>query len=286
MYAKNVVAASALLSIVAAVPMAKREVVWVTKVEEDVVTVPVTQTVWVDPTGSHYGHHGHSTVTSHVQSTLTVDATSSSPEATSSSVAPSSYETLTTSSTSVYVAPTTSSTSVYVAPTTSSTSVYVAPTTSSTSVYVAPTTRSTSVYVAPTTSTSSAAAATSAASSSGGSVTSGPGLSGTSYTGDFTWYADGLGACGITSGPSDHIVAISEIIYDAYAAEAGSNPNNNPMCGKTVTMTGVDGESYTATVVDRCTGCAEGDLDLSEDYFNTVTSNGNGRVSNMSWKFD
>ena len=117
-------------------------------------------------------------------------------------------------------------------------------------------------------------------------MTYGPGASGTSYTGDLTWYATGLGSCGITSGPSDHIVAVSHILYDSYSAEAAGNPNNNPVCGKTVSIVGKDGSTYTATVVDRCTGCAEGDLDLSENYFNTVTENGNGRVSGMSWKFD
>ena len=296
MYAKNVLAAGALVSAAAAIPMAKRDIVWVTQTDEAVVTVPVTTTVWVDASSAtHYGHnhHKHSTTSSAV-SVAPVSSVESSIQSTTAVPTPSStsvYVAPTTSSTSEYVAPTTS-TSVYVAPTTS-TSIYVAPTTStsvwvapttSTSVYVAPTT-STSVYVAPTTSTSSAPAATSSA-SSGSGLTYGPGASGTSYTGDLTWYATGLGSCGITSGPSDHIVAVSHILYDSYSAEAAGNPNNNPVCGKTVSIVGKDGSTYTATVVDRCTGCAEGDLDLSENYFNTVTENGNGRVSGMSWKFD
>ncbi|KXL50013.1 MAG: hypothetical protein FE78DRAFT_138815 [Acidomyces sp. 'richmondensis'] len=190
-------------------------------------------------------------------------ATSPSPVESSSTVAPSTQE---LSSSSVYVVPTTSS-------------VYVAPTTAAPS----------STSVASTTSSAAPAAASSSAASSassGDSITYGPGAAGTSYTGDLTWYQTGLGACGITSSPSDHIVAISEVIYDAYDAEAGGNPNNNPMCGKTVTITGVDGIPYTATVVDRCTGCDEASLDLSQDFFNLVTSNGNGRVYNINWKFD
>ena len=313
MYTKNVLAVSgAFLSVVAAVPMAKRDVVWVTEIKEDVVTMPVTTTVWVTPgeatptssDASHFGHHRHSQVTSYVQSTVTVSAVTSSSEessaeptsaASSSEAAPSSssvYVAPTTSSvyvapttSSVYVAPTTSSTSVYVAPTTSS--VYVAPTTSSTSVYVAPTTTSvyvaptpTSTYVAPTT-TSAAPAATSSAAAG---VSSGSGASGTTYTGDMTWYDVGLGACGLTSSPSDHIVAISESIFDSYTQ--GGNPNNNPLCGKSVTITGVDGTARTATIVDRCTGCAAADLDLSADFFNLVTDNGDGRVHNVKWKFD
>lgn len=269
MFAKRVIAASALLAVVAAVPLNKRDIVWVTEIAEDIVTIPVTKTVWVTPgevipteASSHFGHHFRSTI--HVQSTMTVPAaTPSSPAESSPAAAPSSE---TSSSSSVYVAPTTSS-------------VYVAPISTALS----------STWVAPTTSSSASAAASSSAassSSSSDSITYGPGAAGTSYTGDLTWYQTGLGACGITSTPSDHIVAISEVIYDAYDAEAGSDPNNNPMCGKTVTITGVDGSPYTATVVDRCTGCDEESLDLSEDFFNMVTNYGNGRVYNISWKFN
>ena len=123
---------------------------------------------------------------------------------------------------------------------------------------------------------------------SGGSYPSngltGDAAPGTAYTGDFTWYQTGLGACGITSSPSDHIVAISEDMFDLYTPPSG-NPNDNTLCGKTVDLTGVDGTIYPAKIVDRCTGCAISDLDLSEDFFNTVTNNGNGRVSGMHWVF-
>ncbi|KAK3674483.1 hypothetical protein LTR78_005569 [Recurvomyces mirabilis] len=90
---------------------------------------------------------------------------SSSADATSSSVyvAPSSSSVYVTPS--LYSAP--SSSSVYVAPTTSS--VYVAPTTSSTSVYVAPTTSSSSAWIAPSSASSSASAPSySSAPSTGG----------------------------------------------------------------------------------------------------------------------
>nr|POE52114.1 allergen asp f 7 [Quercus suber] len=311
----------AFLSFAAAVPMNKRDVVWVTMTQEDVVTVPVTKTVWLEPgeetaatstatsAVAHYGHgHGHNTkATSTVHSTVTVKPIASSEE----SAAPSTYEAPTTS-TSVYVAPPATSTSEYVVPTPSSTSVhidsttfssvYIAPTTSSvyiaptissttssTSVYVAPTTSSTSAYVAPpatsTTvapvSTSSPAAATATQAYSSGSGSS-P-MSGKSYSGDLTYYSTGMGACGITSGYSDHIVAISEVIFDEFTPNG--NPNNNPLCGQKVSITGSSGSKYEATIVDRCTGCAAADLDLSQGFFDIVEPSGDGRVHNVDWTF-
>jgi hypothetical protein len=333
MYAKTIAISGALAALAAAVPMAKRDVVWVTQTAVDMVTVPVTTTLWVDPTDVpvHYGHqHSHWTPSHPASSAPSVSA----PAAPSSTeAAPSSYETpassstevapvstAETSSSSVYVAPTTSSvyvapttsTSVYVAPTTStsvyvapttSTSVYVAPTTS-TSVYVAPSTTSvyaapttSSVYVAPTTtetpsSTSAAPPAYSSSSSGSGDGVTGMGAPGTWYEGDLTYFAVGLGACGNTSTEADHMVAVSEKIFDSYLSEAGGNPNNVAICGKYVTITGVDGNPYKAQIMDRCPGCDEGSLDLPETFFNTVTydpstkKSGDGRVHNIKWEFD
>lgn len=308
MYSKNLFVAGALISVVAAVPLAanKRDVVWVTETDEAVVTVPVTTTIWVNPgetaptaistaeaqvSISHYGHHGHSWSSSAAATSAPAPA-SSAPSSSSSSVyvAPSSSSVyVAPSSSSVYVAP--SSSSVYVAPTTS-TSIYAAP---ATSTYVAPTTSSTSQDVAPSSSASpttaqsysSASAAAPAAASctnaNTGNTLSGQAAVGTSYSGDLTYYQTGLGACGCTSGQSDAIVAVSESLFDQYTI--AGNPNLNPLCGKQVSITGVNGQAYTATIVDRCTGCKVEDLDLSQGFFNTVTNNGDGRVHNMNWSF-
>ncbi|CAD0109184.1 unnamed protein product [Aureobasidium uvarum] len=313
----GIIAASALFgAIVNAAPLNKRDVVWVTEIETDIVTVPVTLTVWADAaeettvsttttesssaatTESRHGHKFfHSKASTSSTPVAIVSTTSSSPIF----VAPTPSSTLvyvapTTSTTSTYVAPTTSSSEVYVAPTTTSSEVYVAPTTSSTEVYVAPTTSteayvaptiaSTSeVYVAPTTSTTSSAPAATTSASSGSGSSSGLAASGTEYTGDLTWYDVGLGACGLTSTSDEAIVAISQDIFDN-AQYKTANPNLNPLCGKYVTITGKGGQTYQAKVVDRCVGCAEADLDLSQDFFNKVTSNGDGRVSGMSWTWN
>jgi hypothetical protein len=310
----GIIAASALFGAIAnAAPLNKRDVVWVTEIETDIVTVPVTMTVWANAeettvssttTESRHGHqffHSKAPKASTTSTLVSIASTTSvpapvvpTPSSTSIDVAPapsttSVYVAPTPSTTSIYVAPTTSTTEAYVAPTTSSTSIYVAPTTSSTSVYVAPTTstyvaptiESTSVYVAPTTSTTSSAPAATTSASSGG-VSSGLAASGTEYSGDLTWYDVGLGACGVTNVDGDHIVAISHVIFDAYST---GNPNTNPLCGKYVSIQGKDGQTHQAKVVDRCVGCVEGDLDLSHEFFNAVTSNGDGRVSGMSWSW-
>jgi hypothetical protein len=300
----GIIAASALFGAIAnAAPLNKRDVVWVTEIETDVVTVPVTMTVWANAeetaaatttTESRHGHQFFHSKAPKVSTTPTPISVAPAPSTTSVYVAstPSTtsvYVAPTPSTTSIYVAPTTSSTEVYVAPTTSSTEVYVAPTTSAvyvapetTSTYVAPTIESTSVYVAPTTSTTSSAPAATTSAASGG-VSGGMAASGTEYSGELTWYDVGLGACGFTNVDGDHIVAISHTIFDSYST---GNPNTNPLCGKYVSIQGKDGQTHQAKVVDRCVGCVEGDLDLSHEFFNTVTSNGDGRVSGMSWSWN
>lgn len=48
-----------------------------------------------------------------------------------------------------------------------------------------------------------------------------------------TYFTDGLGACGVTSGPNDYIVALSEALFDPQTPNG--NPNNNPLCGQKLT---------------------------------------------------
>ncbi len=69
------------------------------------------------------------------------------------------------------------------------------------------------------------------------------------YTGDLTYYGPGLGACGITSSDTDHIVSISHFTFDAVSK--GSNPNANPLCGHKLRAVR-NGSSIDLTVVDRC----------------------------------
>ncbi|KIV77991.1 hypothetical protein PV11_09762 [Exophiala sideris] len=101
------------------------------------------------------------------------------------------------------------------------------------------------------------------------------------FTGDLTYYAPGLGACGVTSTDSDKIVAISHLLFDA--ASTGSDPNANPLCGKKIRASR-DNSSVDLTVVDRCTGCQAKDLDVTVDSFAMLANVDLGRVS-VEWNW-
>ena len=47
-----------------------------------------------------------------------------------------------------------------------------------------------------------------------------------------------------------------------------------------------NGKSVTVTVVDRCVGCAEYDLDFSPSAFGQLASLSVGRLNNVQWSFD
>lgn len=100
------------------------------------------------------------------------------------------------------------------------------------------------------------------------------------YTGDLTFYAPGLGACGIDSGENDAVVAVSHLTFDA--VQKGSNPNSNPLCGKKIRAQRVNEEGKTVsidvTVVDRCTGCKPTDIDVSPAMFKKMAHPDLGRV--------
>jgi hypothetical protein len=62
-----------------------------------------------------------------------------------------------------------------------------------------------------------------------------------------------LGACGINSDDNSEIVSISHFTFDA--AQKGSDPNANPLCGRKIRAQRVNNGkqvSVDLTVVDRC----------------------------------
>jgi len=99
--------------------------------------------------------------------------------------------------------------------------------------------------------------------------------------GDGTFFATGLGACGITNVDTDYIVAVSEIRFDAVST---GNPNTNPLCGKKVKIS-FGGATATATIVDRCTGCGKDSLDMTTTLFQVFSPLGVGRIHGIVWSF-
>ncbi|KAK8050958.1 RlpA-like double-psi beta-barrel-protein domain-containing protein-containing protein [Apiospora rasikravindrae] len=98
------------------------------------------------------------------------------------------------------------------------------------------------------------------------------------YSGSMTYnpYNGNLGACGRPINNGDSTVAVAPKFFTA------GNPGNDPICGRTVTIT-YNGKSATAQVWDKCPGCGDNDLDATPDLFTRmVGSLDPGRV-NVQW---
>jgi expansin (peptidoglycan-binding protein) len=92
--------------------------------------------------------------------------------------------------------------------------------------------------------------------------------------GEGTYYdADGTGNCSFDPSPDDLMVAaINTIDYDGAAA-----------CGACARVDGPGG-SVTVRIVDRCPGCAEGDVDLAPQAFERIAELSAGRVP-ITWRY-
>ncbi|EHK18420.1 expansin-like protein [Trichoderma virens Gv29-8] len=91
--------------------------------------------------------------------------------------------------------------------------------------------------------------------------------------GDITFYNTGLGACGFFNNDEEYVVAVSAALFDSQS-----------VCGRSISVN-FNGRSVNAQVVDRCAGCAFGDVDLSPRAFSDLTGSLDaGRVQG-SWDF-
>ncbi len=91
-------------------------------------------------------------------------------------------------------------------------------------------------------------------------------------TGEGTYYdADGTGNCSFAADPSRMVAAINGPDYATAA-----------WCGACVEVTGPSG-TVVVRIVDKCPGCASGDLDLSREAFARIAPISAGRV-NISWR--
>ena len=108
-------------------------------------------------------------------------------------------------------------------------------------------------------------------SSGGGSDASRDAAGSVDYSGEATYYAaDGTGACGLKASPNDLLVAAMN-----------KSQYSKSRCGQCVLVTGPKG-TVKVRIVDLCPGCANGDLDLSEQAFAAIASLSAGRVK-ITW---
>jgi len=92
-------------------------------------------------------------------------------------------------------------------------------------------------------------------------------------SGQFTYYAVGMGACGQQNVDSDNVVALNTPSWDG-----GSH------CFETVTIT-INGITMPAQVVDRCESCGPGDLDFSSGLFHSFGGTDAQGVMYGTWSF-
>ncbi|KAI1754321.1 RlpA-like double-psi beta-barrel-protein domain-containing protein-containing protein [Xylaria castorea] len=98
-------------------------------------------------------------------------------------------------------------------------------------------------------------------------------------SGDLTYYAPGLGACGVYNSEDDAVVALSWQLFDGYTPNG--NPNLNTLCGRQIQIS-LGGNSAVVTVRDRCQGCQKDDLDVPVKVFSQLADPDAGRVR-MTW---
>ncbi|KAJ5804452.1 uncharacterized protein N7518_000755 [Penicillium psychrosexuale] len=100
------------------------------------------------------------------------------------------------------------------------------------------------------------------------------------FDGDLTWYETGVGSCGWFNNGGDHICAVSRVVFDR--ANVDGNPNHNPLCGRLIHIQRGD-RGIDVTLVDRCEGCDEFDIDVSRGVFETLGNLDEGRVHTDWW---
>lgn len=93
-------------------------------------------------------------------------------------------------------------------------------------------------------------------------------------TGEATFYdADGSGSCSFGASPEDLLVA----------AINGADWTGSAHCGACVEVEGPAG-TVVVRIVDKCPGCADGDLDLGREAFAEIADPERGRVP-IQWRF-
>ncbi|CAG8698492.1 27126_t:CDS:1, partial [Racocetra persica] len=89
------------------------------------------------------------------------------------------------------------------------------------------------------------------------------------YSGDGTFYAVGLGACGYVNNDGQMVAALP--------AEQFDHLTKKRACGSTAVVHR-GSRRIVVRIVDRCAGCKVGDIDLSPDAFSGLAEPVEGRV--------
>jgi Lytic transglycolase len=98
-------------------------------------------------------------------------------------------------------------------------------------------------------------------------------------SGDMTYYNLGITSCGVAYSDSDLVAAI------AYSYWTTPNPNVDPMCHKSARITDPQtGKSLVVMIKDKCSGCNQGDIDVSPAAFQRFRDLGAGRI-HVTWNF-
>jgi len=92
-------------------------------------------------------------------------------------------------------------------------------------------------------------------------------------SGQFTYFAVGMGACGKWNTADDFIVALNTPSWDG-----GSH------CFQTITIT-INGQTTQAQIVDRCESCGPGDLDFSLGLFHHFGGTEAQGVMHGTWNY-
>ncbi|KAI9773931.1 MAG: hypothetical protein M1840_006157 [Geoglossum simile] len=246
---KTALILSLLASLTVAVPMGKRHIKWVTQTDYTTVTIDVTTTIYVNPTG------GPTAPSPPVVPSIPTSNPPAQFYAPPSVPAPSPGPTSTKPTTTPELEPTV---------------------TPEAHPYVPPPSPEAPSPVTPSPSPSKPSPTPPAPTSPNSGGDGGPCSAGSPCSGDMTFYDAGLGSCGDTNnGDVEDVVALAHGMM-------GLQSNGNPLCGKTITVS-YGGKTITAVVKDKCMGCVGNDIDLSRHAFNQLAEEGAGRVTAKWW---
>ncbi|CAL1711696.1 unnamed protein product [Somion occarium] len=102
------------------------------------------------------------------------------------------------------------------------------------------------------------------------------------HTGTLFNFVPGLGACGFTNTSSQTVASVSSQVFNSFPG-AGPNPNNNPICKHSVTISH-NGVNLTAPIVDFCAQCPQFNVGLSAVAFQKFAPLSDGIVPNVTWE--